>query len=339
MRLLSLLDRHAPLLAARLRHWLRLETDHGSVSLNQRRIYILPSRAGLGFALALLAMFIGSINYNLGLGYALVFLLVGLALAGMLATFRNLLGLTARPGRSEAVFAGDEAILVLHLHNPDPSPKVSLQLLAPNLQSQAPLHLAADEQRRVELRLPASQRGYLTLPRLRLESRYPLGLFVAWSVFRFPWQVLVYPRPLDWPLPPPQATDTRLGHSGPHGEDDFAGLRDRQPTDPLHHVAWKSATRWPVGEPVERPLPVKQFSGGQASELWDFRWDSFPPDCDLETRLSVLTGWVITAAAADQRYALTLPSHALPLGNGPQHRQQCLEALALFALPPPHGRH
>lgn len=333
MSLLSTLDRHAPPLAARLRHWLRLETDRDSVTLNQRRIYILPSRAGLGFALALLAMFIGAVNYNLGLGYALVFLLVGLALAGMLATFRNLLGLQARPGHSEAVFAGDEAIFVLHLHNPGPAPRYALQLLAAPLQPSAPQHLAAGEQRRIELRLPASRRGYLTLPRLRLESRYPLGLFTAWSIFRFPWQVLIYPRPLDWPLPPPSASDTRLAdHSpiAPRGEDDFSGLRDRQPTDPLHHVAWKSATRWPVGEPVERPLPVKQFSGGQSCELRDFRWDAFPPDCDSETRLSVLTGWIVTAAATEQRYALSLPDRRIPLGSGPQHRQQCLEALALY---------
>ena len=45
--------------------------------LGQRRIFIVPSRAGLFFALALVVMLIGAINYNLALGHALVFLLVG----------------------------------------------------------------------------------------------------------------------------------------------------------------------------------------------------------------------------------------------------------------------
>ena len=51
--------------------------------LAQRRIFILPTRAGLLFAAALLAMLTGAINYNLALGHALVFLLAGLALVGM----------------------------------------------------------------------------------------------------------------------------------------------------------------------------------------------------------------------------------------------------------------
>ena len=47
-------------------------------SLTQRRIFILPTRAGIIFAITLAAMFTGAINYDLALGHALVFLLTGL---------------------------------------------------------------------------------------------------------------------------------------------------------------------------------------------------------------------------------------------------------------------
>ena len=42
--------------------------EPGTVFLRQNRVYILPTRPGLAFALALGVMLIGSINYNLSLG-------------------------------------------------------------------------------------------------------------------------------------------------------------------------------------------------------------------------------------------------------------------------------
>lgn len=72
------------------------------IRLTQRRIYVLPTRAGLGFAAALAVMLVTSINYNLSLGYGLVFLLGGAATASIVHAFRNLLGLSLRPrGRHE----------------------------------------------------------------------------------------------------------------------------------------------------------------------------------------------------------------------------------------------
>jgi hypothetical protein len=91
-------------LAASLKQRLfRWKSDgSGTFRLNQRRIFILPTRAGMVYAITLVAMFTGAINYNLALGHALVFLLTGLGLIGMLHTFRNLLWADhhARPERT-----------------------------------------------------------------------------------------------------------------------------------------------------------------------------------------------------------------------------------------------
>ncbi len=57
------------------------------------RIYILPTRHGYAFVLALCAMLLGAINYSNGLAYALTFLLASLALVSMLHANRNLAGL------------------------------------------------------------------------------------------------------------------------------------------------------------------------------------------------------------------------------------------------------
>ena len=79
---------------------------------------MLPARAGLAFTIALLVMLLASINYNLSLGYALVFTLAGSAAASILHAFRNLYDLTLRPGRCEPVFAGETAAFRLLIDNP-----------------------------------------------------------------------------------------------------------------------------------------------------------------------------------------------------------------------------
>jgi GNAT superfamily N-acetyltransferase len=91
--------------------------DRGEVELNQRRVYILPTRAGLGFGALLLALLIGSINYNLGLGFGLTFVAAACALVDMVPPTRNLAHLRLRPGRAPAVFAGEEAPFELLLSN------------------------------------------------------------------------------------------------------------------------------------------------------------------------------------------------------------------------------
>ena len=88
------------------------------VVLSQRRVYVLPTRAGVGFAITLVVILLGAMNYNLGLGYALVFLLAGLGVVTILHTFRNLAQLSISPGRVEPVFAGDPAHFEIVLDNP-----------------------------------------------------------------------------------------------------------------------------------------------------------------------------------------------------------------------------
>ena len=52
--------------------------------LERWRIYILPTRAGLLFGLALFTMLLAAINYGLALGFALTFLLASVGLVSML---------------------------------------------------------------------------------------------------------------------------------------------------------------------------------------------------------------------------------------------------------------
>src|SRR5437660_12230120 len=89
--------------------------EHGTVVLVHRRVYIVPTQLGWLYALTLLILLIGSINYALSLGFALTFLLAGMGLAGMVHTARNLARMGVSVGRAEPVFAGETAPLRLFL--------------------------------------------------------------------------------------------------------------------------------------------------------------------------------------------------------------------------------
>ncbi|WP_242508712.1 DUF58 domain-containing protein [Rhodocyclus purpureus] len=298
------------------------------VVLSQRRIFILPTGSGLLFALLLGLMLLGAINYELGLGHALVFLLASIGATTILHTFRNLSLLAISPGRSEPVFAGDTARFVVHVDNPAARARHALELGFADAPAGTVVFAVASGQRSsVSIPLPAPRRGLLDPGRLTLATRYPLGLFRAWSHPHPLLSCIVYPRPLPSPLPPLAASAGGVSLTGNGGDEDFAGLRLRQPGDPLRHVAWKVAAR----DAGNSPLLVKQFAGGDSGERW-LDWEQLPADSDVETRLSLLTGWVLAADAEGSPYGLRLPGREIAPAYGEAHRAACLEALAF------HGR-
>lgn len=310
-------------LKLQFRTWLfrpRIET--GPVTLNQRRIYILPTRQGLGFALTLTLMLLGDINYNLSLGYVLTFLLATMALMNMLYAFRNMARLEIRAGHADSVFAGGSAQFLFYFHNNGELERHCLRLHDDHDHG-ITFDLPRQASSQIRLAIPASRRGWLTTGRLTLHTTYPLGLFYAWTYFEFDSRCLVYPEPAaPMPLPSSQQEQGNANIGGA-GDEEYTGLRGYMPGDPMQRIAWKAAAR-------ERGLQVKQFLSLQGQELW-LDWNIVPAT-HPETRLSILTRWVIDAEARGAVYALRLPDIELPPDQGKRHRDDCLRALALTGL-------
>jgi len=294
------------------------------VVLSQRRVYVLPTRGGLLYALALLVLLVGAINYNLSLGYGLVFLLGGLGIVAILHTFRNLAGISLTVGTAAPVFAGETARFPLLLHNAEPRERRLLRLSLPG-QAAIPVDVPSQGSARALLPMPAPRRGWLTLPRVTIDTLWPLGLVRAWSYAAPTLVCLVYPRPADAVPPAPTFAGMQGGRlPSDAGDEDFAGLRRHQPSDQPHHVAWKTAAR--LGP--DAALQTKQFAGTAAQALW-FDWAMLPATLDVETRLSILTRWVLDAEDAGLSYGLRLPGGTIPQAHGTAHTHACLKALAL----------
>ena len=308
--------------------WLfqRRGPERGEVVLVQRRIFILPTRSGVLFGFVLLLMLTGSINYTLSLGFILTFLLASLAVSAILHTFRNLAGLRITAARTQPVFAGDVAHFRICLHNPTRAERYAIALTRDRTQTTT-VDVPAEGSAIAAAAVPAPQRGYLRPGRLTLFTRFPVGLFRAWSYVDLDTYCVVYPRPAPpgLPLPPIKAGGAE-GAGLALGRDDFAGLRQYHIGDSPRHIAWKAAARG-------QGLLTKQFVGRAAAELW-LNLDAVPPSLGLEEALSRLARWVLDAQAAGLVYGLELPGTVVPMGTGEAHRDRCLEALALFEPPP-----
>jgi uncharacterized protein (DUF58 family) len=266
-------------------------------------------------------MLIGSINYNLSLGYVLTFLLAGLGIVSILHTFRNLAHLYVSAGRVAPVFAGDTAQFELVFENKGDFDRHSLDLTCRG--TQVSCNAPARQHCSVALPVKAGKRGWLQLERVTVDTRFPLGLMRAWSYVQPDMRALVYPRPDSAPLPPVYS-DADTGDAVPAGAgtDDFAGLRPYQASDSPRHIAWKASARSAL-------LLTKLFAGRAASELW-FDWGQLPTGMHTEARLSRLARWVMLAEERGLRYGLKLPEGGAPLGEGFAHRERCLKELALY---------
>ena len=293
------------------------------VVLTQRRIFILPSGTGLLYALVLVIMLLGAINYDLSLGHALVFLLAGLGLVAMVHTFRNLFALTISPARTDPVFAGQMAKIRLLVKNPRQHDKRSL-VFSIGKNPAGETDIPPFGQALVEISFLTSRRGRVSPGHISASTRYPLGLFRAWSYPHPPLSFIVFPAPVDTPLPLHFLSAHNEQTFGLLGNEDFTGLRPHHPSDPPRHIAWKAVAR----DIDNRPLLVKQFDGGGEGQLL-IDWALTPPGLDTEARLSILCGWILRAEKQRLQYSLRLPELTTPTSSGAAHRDACLEALAL----------
>jgi uncharacterized protein (DUF58 family) len=306
------------------------DSEAGTVTLTMRRVFIVPTRAGMAFAGLLLVMLIGALNYNLGLGFALTFFTGACAVADMYLTAKNLAMLQLSPGRVQPVFAGEEAQFELHLNNRSKQDRyavwIGFQADGEPLQA---TDVPAGGASTMQLSTSTTARGWLQAPSIRLVTRFPLGLFRAWSYWRPELKLLVYPAPETPAQPLPSSGAASEDGHGTVGLDNFAGIRSYQPGDPMRHLAWRQIARHDPA--LGGQLVTKHFEGGAVAELClDFA--ELPLQMDLERKLSRMARWVLEAEQRAMPYTFRLAQHEYGPATGDAHQAACLRALALFGM-------
>ncbi len=280
--------------------------------------------------ITLLVLLIASINFQLNLGFLLTFMLTGAALVSIGVGYRNLLGLQLALQAPEAQFAGQVLRLGLRLDNPSTRARYAIGARRYDEHTLSMSNIDAQAADTVQLATVALQRGYQEVPAVVAETRFPLGVFRMWTVFRSSDKALVYPAPEeDAPPLPLGASDAGAGSSASlqASSGEFDGVRGYRRGDPLKLVIWKKAATALAAGSDQFVVRDNQHQAQQ--DLWlDASRCGL---ADREAQLSRLTAWVLAAHQQGLRYGLRIAANTPDIApdHGPEHRQACLRALAL----------
>jgi uncharacterized protein (DUF58 family) len=293
-----------------------------SITLTQRNVYILPTGPGFMLAATILLLLITSINYQLNLGYLLTFLLAGSALIGMHLGHGTLRGLSMSLQAPEAQFALASAVVGVSFQNQRRRVRHGIGLAVMGSDQWSWTDVPGQGSSNLHIAFKVRQRGLHRVPTLTAETRFPLGTFRVWTVWRPAAQVLVYPTPEPTPPPLPPG-EPRAEGPGPARQTvtgEYDGVRAYRRGDPMKLIVWKKVAK--SDELVSRDAQQLQHS-----ELWLDRHHC--GSGDPEQQLSRLCAWVLLAEAQGLDYGLRLNAQEIKPGSGAAHKRRCLEALAL----------
>lgn len=339
MRALRFLYPHT--LRRRFNAWLkrRIPASH-SHRLHRKNIFIFISRVGVSFLFTIILLWVLATNYQNNIVLLLSFLLLSLLHTCIFYTYANLSGLSITVNHVTPCFAGESIKVdcVIQARSVG-SDKTWLGIggkqsahrsigIGWNVSSLVVVDVVGDEPQYITLWLPAPKRGRYRADRLRVMSRYPLGLMRAWALLDMDIMMRVYPKPLSTLLPSAQRVATHTADEGMKDSllsldmnDDVSHLREYQAGDSLRHVAWKVYAK---GQGLA--TTVYESTVESEPQRW-FCWDDFP-GLAAEERLSRLCDCVLQAEHQHLTYGVVLPNHTTPLGQGSAHQTAVLSALA-----------
>lgn len=294
--------------------------------LELRSIFIFPSKFGWLYLMLCLGLFLLATNYQNNLMRMLCFFLLAIFLLNLFIAYLNFAKIQIQLGKCHNVFAGDQLQLPLWLNtDKDTLPVPQGQMLFGFWRQTPSVCVDLDQMSNpISLAVECQHRGNLHLPRVSINSYFPLGLFRCWTYLDFIQDIVVYPKPLPGPLKffssaeEGEAANNQLIQAG---YDDFVTLKTYQTGEPLNHVAWKQLAKG-------QGMLSKQFSGSVNQALW-LKLQPCSGE-QLELQLSQLCHQLIALAQTQQVYGLQLGELKIEPGCGAEHQTQCLTALALY---------
>lgn len=294
--------------------------------IGRRELYILPTRMGWYFGLIMAALFGIAVKFDNQAAFMMLFVLISVALIGMIYTHNNVIGLSLSGRSSNAVFLGEHAEFPLTIQNDGNKERHAVWVVSGGYHQV--MELSPHSQQQLKLKLPTVQRGFLNCDPISLTSIYPIGIFFCWTKrFISQKRCLVYPQPLDLvPLPfdSSQSGKQENRSAARAGNDDFSGMKQYQPGDKIRDIHWPSVAK-------TNKLVTIDYETLSPSSI-NLSWSDLPPNMSIEDKLSQLCFWVVESEKADTRYQLEMPSHTIAYDTGAAHYHACLRTLALWGL-------
>ncbi|WP_041419894.1 DUF58 domain-containing protein [Shewanella violacea] len=293
------------------------------VTLAHKSIFILPTGFGLLWAGLILLLFILGTNYQNNLIIGLSFLLASLFNTCIIYSYKNLAGLSLSSSSSPQAYAGETLVFPVKVS----SKQAQFEVLLSYPDNQVNVIKVIKQESQVSLlQFNNLTRGRIFPRRLKIESRYPLGLCRAWSHIDLDNQVIVFANPIESQSELSALETDDISHTlnrGVHvqGVDEFKGLRQHIPGESLKQVAWKQLAQG-------RGMLSKEFQQPQGQPLW-LTLDNLS-SADIEERISQLTWSIDKLSERGHIFGLVIGQHKISPSDGESHRLLCQQSIALL---------
>jgi uncharacterized protein (DUF58 family) len=293
-------------------------TQHQNLRIGLRRVFILPSALGWLWAAVGGLLYVLGVNTSSNVPLILGFLMLALQLLAIFLTAQTLHGLQLHWPTQIEGWAAEQLPLPVQLTVPKGSRYLGLQL-GPRGQRWEGICPAGVQQ--IPVPWQGDSRGLHKLPRLRIDSQAPLGLWVCWVRIQLNSEALLYPAPIpaainELPWLQASAKQQAKPNIEPH---DFHSLQPHRPEEGPQRLAWKQLARG-HGE------FSKRFEAPTAQAVLL----SLQPGIEKEKGLSAIAARIKQLAANGETYGLQLLQLNINPGNGTNHRRECLRSLALL---------
>lgn len=295
------------------------------VTLVQKLIFILPTRYGWWFLGLIVLLYLLGTNYQNNLILLLSYLLLSLFLLTIVLCYQNLSGLTlscltaaegfAEDGLSEK---GIDINLQLNAAAADNQRHLMLKLQFTGQQHQVVSQHCTPA---VSLNISAGKRGKYPLPRVKVSSQYPFGLWQAFSYVALAQHYWVYPAPAQQSQAAGVMPEQDQASADKEVSDDT--LSAYRQGDSIRHLVWKRLARDPATPIVrQQHTPPPQLQPD---------WVVVPAVSGdaLERALRQACRDLLTLEQSGASYGLKLPAFTIAQAKGPAQLQRCLQALAL----------
>jgi uncharacterized protein (DUF58 family) len=309
-------------LATRWTQWLaRRMPPASSITLSHRSIFILPTKFGLLWLALVLLLYLFGTNYQNNLVIGLSILLFSLLNTCIFYSYRNLAGLTLMAQPVPQAYSGETLSFPIRLSSTHQAFEIGLNFPQNRIKT---VRVADETPKTAQVPCVSDQRGWLRPGRLKVESRYPLGLCRAWSHVDLDVKQIVFAEPIATALSLGSITepsqDKLQQGKETAGVEEFRGLKEHVIGESLKQVAWK---QWAQG----RGMLTKEFAQPQGEPIWLIQ--ERLGDRELELQLSHLCWQIDKLSETGFVFGLLLGSERIAPGLGEQHRIACQQAVAL----------
>lgn len=313
-------------------NWLsRRLPPQASVTLAHKSIFILPTGFGLIWVLLVILLFLFGTNYQNNLVIGLSILLLSIFNTCIIYSYRNLAGMTLQSKSGPNVYAGESVIYPIALSASQVQHNVTLNYQGNPTQI---LDRLDTQEQTLLLSFANELRGLVNPGRIKVESRYPLGLCRAWSNIDLDNSQIVFarPKPSMTTLRQDQTYATEASSQQGKtivGVEEFKSLKPYITGESLNQIAWKQLAQG-------RGMLTKEFEQPLSAPQWLILDPAKP---DIEQQLSELTWMVDRLSQKAHIFGLILPGKTIAPSAGNAHRIVCLTAIATYPQVSGDNRH